>query len=59
MMQKSRVLQIRGVKGKAVAFYCKPFTTKSLRHHRLSLPNALKTIYVTHSAVPINVKICR
>jgi len=31
------VLQIRGVKGEAVVFYRKPFTTKELRRHRLSL----------------------
>jgi len=37
MLQKSRVLQIRGVKGEAVVFYRKPFTTKELRRHRLSL----------------------
>ena len=37
MMQKSKVLQIRGVKGEAVIFYRKPFTTKELRRHRLSL----------------------
>jgi len=36
MMQKSRVLQIRGVKGEAVVFYRKPFTTKALLRHRLS-----------------------
>jgi len=35
-LQKSRVLQIRGVKGEAVVFYRKPFTTKELRRHRLS-----------------------
>jgi hypothetical protein len=37
MLQKSRVLQIQGVKGEAVVFYRKPFTTKELRRHRLSL----------------------
>jgi hypothetical protein len=31
------VLQIQGVKGEAVVFYRKPFTTKELRRHRLSL----------------------
>jgi len=44
MLQKSRVLQIRDVKGEAVVFYRKPFTTKvedpansgELRCHRLS-----------------------
>jgi len=36
MMQKSKVLQIRGVKGEAVVFYRKPFTTKALLRHRLS-----------------------
>jgi hypothetical protein len=36
MFQKSRVLQIRRVKGDAVVFYRKPFTTKALRRHRLS-----------------------
>ena len=35
-LQKSRVLQIRGVKGEAVVFYRKLFTTKELRRHRLS-----------------------
>jgi hypothetical protein len=37
MLQKSRVLQIQGVKGEAVVFYRKPFTTKELQRHRLSL----------------------
>ena len=36
MLQKSRVLQIRDVKGEAVVFYRKPFTTKELLCHRLS-----------------------
>jgi hypothetical protein len=35
-LQKSRVLQIRSVKGEAVVIYRKPFTTKELRCHRLS-----------------------
>jgi len=35
-LQKSRVLQIQGVKGEAVVFYRKLFTTKELRRHRLS-----------------------
>jgi len=28
--------QIRGVKGEAVAIYCKPLTTKEMGYHRLS-----------------------
>jgi len=35
MLQKSRVVQIRDVKGEAVVFYRKPFTTKELLCHRL------------------------
>jgi hypothetical protein len=35
-MQKSRVLQIRDVKGEVVVCYHKPFTTKELLRHRLS-----------------------
>ena len=35
-LQKSRVLQIRDIKGEAVVFYRKPFITKELRRHRLS-----------------------
>jgi len=34
--QKLRRLQIRGVKGEAVDFYCKPLTTKEMGYHRLS-----------------------
>jgi len=36
MLQKSRVLQIRGVKGEAVVLYCEPLTTKEMRYPRLS-----------------------
>jgi hypothetical protein len=35
-LQKSRVLQIRGVKGEAVVLYCEPLTTKEMRCPRLS-----------------------
>jgi len=35
-MQKSRVLQIQGIKGAAVVIYCKPLTTLEMRCHRLS-----------------------
>ena len=31
MLQKSRVLHIRGVKGEAVVLYCEPLTTKEMR----------------------------
>ena len=34
-LQKSRVLQIRDIKGEAVVFYRKPFITRELRRHRL------------------------
>ena len=36
MLQKSRVLQIQGVKGEAVVIYAEPFTTQQMRYHRLS-----------------------
>jgi hypothetical protein len=35
-LQKSRMPQIRGVKGEAVAIYCEPLTTKEMGYHRLS-----------------------
>ena len=35
-LQKSRMLQIPGVKGAAVVDYCKPLTTQKMRYHRLS-----------------------
>ena len=35
-LQKSRVLQIQGVKGAAVVIYRKPLTTLEMRCHRLS-----------------------
>jgi len=35
-LQKSRVLQIQGVKGEAVVLYCEPLTTKEMRRPRLS-----------------------
>ena len=35
-LQKSRVLQIQGVKGAAVVIYRKPLTTQEMRCHRLS-----------------------
>ncbi len=34
--RKSRMRQIRGVKGEAVVVYCKPLTTKEMAYHRLS-----------------------
>jgi hypothetical protein len=37
MLQKSRVLQIQGVKGAAVLAYRKPLTTQEMRCRRLSL----------------------
>ena len=36
MLQKSRVLQIQGVKGEAVVIYCEPLTTKEMWFYRLS-----------------------
>ena len=36
MLQKSRVLQIQGVKGEAVVIYRKSLTTLEMRCHRLS-----------------------
>ena len=36
MLQKSRMLQIQGVKGEAVVGYCEPLKTQEMRHHRLS-----------------------
>jgi hypothetical protein len=36
MLQKSRVLQIQGVKGEAVVSYRKPLTTQEMRYPRLS-----------------------
>ncbi len=35
-MQKSRMPQIQGVKGEAVASYCEPLTTQEMRYCRLS-----------------------
>ncbi len=35
-LQKSRILQILGVKGEAVVSYCEPLTTQEMRYHRLS-----------------------
>jgi len=35
-LQKSRVLQIQGVKNAAVVIYRKPLTTQEMRCHRLS-----------------------
>jgi hypothetical protein len=34
--RKSRMRQIRGVKGEAVVVYCDPLTTKEMAYHRLS-----------------------
>ncbi len=34
--RKSRMRQIRGVKGEAVVVYCEPLTTKKMTYHRLS-----------------------
>ena len=34
--RKSRMRQIRGVKGEAVISYCKPLATKKMECHRLS-----------------------
>jgi len=36
MLQKSRMLQIQGVKGEAVIYYRKSLTTRDMRYHRLS-----------------------
>jgi hypothetical protein len=36
MLQKSRMLEIQGVKGEAVVSYCESLTTKEMRYHRLS-----------------------
>ena len=35
-LQKSRMPQIRGVKGEAVVIYCEPLTTKEMGYPRLS-----------------------
>jgi hypothetical protein len=35
-LQKSRLLQIQGVKGAAVVIYCKPLTMLEMKCHRLS-----------------------
>jgi len=35
-LQKSRMLQMQGVKGEAVVIYAKPLTTQQMRYHRLS-----------------------
>ena len=34
--RKSRMPQIRGIKGKAVVVYCEPLITKEMGYHRLS-----------------------
>jgi hypothetical protein len=31
-----KILQLRGVKGEAVEFYCEPLRTKEMGYHRLS-----------------------
>ena len=36
MLQKSRMLEMQGVKGEAVVNYCEPLTTQQMRCHRLS-----------------------
>jgi hypothetical protein len=36
MLQKSRMLEMQGVKGDAVVSYCEPLTTQQMRYHRLS-----------------------
>ncbi len=35
-LQKSRMPQVRGVKGEAVVIYCEPLTTKEMGYYRLS-----------------------
>jgi len=35
-LQKSRMPQVRGVKGEAVVIYCEPLTTKEVGYYRLS-----------------------
>jgi len=35
-LQKSKMLQVRGVKGEAVVNYCEPLTTKEMGYYRLS-----------------------
>ena len=35
-LQKSRMAQVRGVKGKAAVIYCEPLTTKEMGYYRLS-----------------------
>ena len=35
-LQKSRMPQVRGVKGEAVVIYCDPLTTKEMGYYRLS-----------------------
>jgi len=35
-LQKSRMLQVRGVKVEAVVIYCEPLTTKEMEYYRLS-----------------------
>jgi hypothetical protein len=36
MLQKSRMLEMQGVKGEAVVCYCEPLTTQQMRDHGLS-----------------------
>ena len=35
-LQKSRMPQVRGVKGEAVVIYCEPLATKEMGYYRLS-----------------------
>jgi hypothetical protein len=48
-LQKSRIPQVRGVKGEAVVIYCEPLTTKEMGYNRLSrrVNNTVKKATIT------------
>jgi SAM-dependent methyltransferase len=48
-LQKSRMVQVRGVKVEAVVVYCEPLTTKEMEYYRLSckVNNMVKKTIIT------------
>jgi len=48
-LQKSRMLQVCGVKVEAVVIYCEPLTTKEMEYYRLSwrVNNTVKKAIIT------------
>jgi hypothetical protein len=53
MLQKSRILQIRDVKGEAVVTYREPLTTKEMRYHRLSLRVKNMTNWIDYPEIDV------